>query len=514
MPQTCPLSCLPIHPTGWRAFTVCALATNIGLTLACGNGGDDAGWQGSAGASAGGRGGSAASPNGSAAGHAGSSTPNPGSAGNGGAVEGPLALEGQPCSGYTLLGIPENDAGSDFRAMLIDMDGNTAHRWTITGFPPKMLPGGSLIGCTGVFSGSYDCIQMQQVTWTGELEWSFSDWEDTPGGGRAARHHHDLQREGNPVGFYAPGQDFVEQGNTLVLALARRDMPEIREARSSNGVVYTTLDDDVIYEVDWSGALTGFRWYGADHFDEFGFDEVARLDIRTRETNEPYLEWLHGNAISRLGPNRWFDAGHTEFHPDNIIYSSRSANFVIIISHQTGDVLWRIGPDFAGRPEERLGQFVGQHLPHLIPRGLPGAGNILVFDNGGGSGYGGTDRTTNSPNRYTRDWSRVLEFDPITLEIVWQYGSESGDDRYFSRFISNAQRLPNGNTLITIGNERRIIEVTPDKRVVWEYLFEPYSSGGRADWLYRSYRTPPEWLPEGQNEALGNYATWASLFEG
>jgi hypothetical protein len=137
-----------------------------------------------------------------------------------------------------------------------------------------------------------------------------------------------------------------------------------------------------------------------------------------------------------------------------------------------------------------------------------------VFDNGGGSGYGGTDRTSNSPNRYTRDWSRVLEFDPVTLEIVWQYGSESGDDRYFSRFISSAQRLPNGNTLITIGNERRIIEVTPDKQVVWEYLFEPQSSGGRADWLYRSYRTPPEWLPEGQNEALGNYATWASLFEG
>ena len=187
---------------------------------------------------------------------------------------------------------------------------------------------------------------------------------------------------------------------------------------------------------------------------------------------------------------------------------------MVIISHQTGNVVWRIGPDFAGRPEARLGQFVGQHFPHMIPGDLPGAGNILVFDNGGASGHGGPDRTNAIPNRYTRTWSRVLEFDPITLEVVWQYGSASGDDCFFSRYVSNAQRLPNGNTLITIGNESRIIEVTPDQQVVWQYLLVPDSSGGRADWLYRSYRIPPEWLPPGQNEALGNYPTWASLIEG
>ena len=34
------------------------------------------------------------------------------------------------------------------------------------------------------------------------------------------------------------------------------------------------------------------------------------------------------------------------------------------------------------------GQIIGQHHPHIIPVGLPGAGNLLVFDNGGQSGYG------------------------------------------------------------------------------------------------------------------------------
>ena len=418
------------------------------------------------------------------------------------AVAPPLPLQGQPCTGYTLLGIPENDAGADFTAMLIDMAGTTVHRWSITGFPPKMLPGGSLVGCVGVVSGSYDCVNMQQVSWDGELEWSFSNWVARAGGTTAARHHHDFQRQGNPVGFYAPGQEFVPQGTTLVLAHSERLVPAIRDDR---------LDDDVIYEVDWSGTLTGFEWHGVDHVEEFGFDAAARDDIRTRSPGS-LLEWLHGNSISRVGANHWFDEGYSAFHPDNIIYSSRNANFVIIIAHDTGNVVWRVGPDFAGRPEEVLGQFAGQHNPHLIPRGLPGAGNMLVFDNGGGSGFGGP-ATTGTANRYSRDYSRVLEFDPITMQLVWDYGSADDANRFFSAFISNAQRLPNGNTLITIGNATRVIEVTPLKQIVWEYVHIPDSSGSKADWLYRSYRIPPEWLPTGQNEAFGDYATWASIFE-
>lgn len=125
---------------------------------------------------------------------------------------------------------------------------------------------------------------------------------------------------------------------------------------------------------------------------------------------------------------------------------------MIIISHETGDVVWRIGPDFAGNREESLGQFAGQHHVHMIPWGLPGAGNVLVFDNGGASGYGGTTEATSAPTRYSRTYSRVLEFNPITIEIVWQYGDGSGEN-FYSQLISSAQRLPNGNTLIAIGQK-------------------------------------------------------------
>ena len=38
--------------------------------------------------------------------------------------------------------------------------------------------------------------------------------------------------------------------------------------------------------------------------------------------------------------------------------------------------------------ERKLGWIIGQHHAHIIPRGLPGEGNLLVFDNGGWAGYG------------------------------------------------------------------------------------------------------------------------------
>jgi hypothetical protein len=147
----------------------------------------------------------------------------------------------------------------------------------------------------------------------------------------------------------------------------------------------------------------------------------------------------------------------------------------------------------------------------MIPMGLPGAGNILVFDNGGASGYGGT-LTSGAPTRYSRTHSRVLEFDPITFDIVWQYGNGTGEQNFYSQLISSAQRLPNGNTLITIGQSGHVIEVTPSKRIVWEYQNSASAAGASAS-LYRAYRVPPEWLPAGENDALGGYATWASLFE-
>jgi hypothetical protein len=147
---------------------------------------------------------------------------------------------------------------------------------------------------------------------------------------------------------------------------------------------------------------------------------------------------------------------------------------------------------------------IGNHHAHLIPRGLPGEGNLLVFDNGGWAGYGAPNpgAPTGIKNAL-RDYSRVLEIHPLTLKIVWQYTpAEAGyrmpldANRFYSPFISSAQRLPNGNTLITEGSGGRLIEVTADHRIVWEYISPHFGQFARFNLVYRAYRLPYGWVPQ------------------
>jgi hypothetical protein len=157
-----------------------------------------------------------------------------------------------------------------------------------------------------------------------------------------------------------------------------------------------------------------------------------------------------------------------------------------------------------GTPGQELGQLVGQHHAQMIPHGLPGAGNILVFDNGSYSGYGGPDGYP----KHARRWSRVLEFNPVTLKKVWQYGSPGGLDRFACYFAGSAQRLPNGNTLITNALDSLLLEVDRSGRVVW--TLEATVAGERAE-IYRAFRIPPEWLPWGINP--GDYERWDGHFD-
>ena len=143
----------------------------------------------------------------------------------------------------------------------------------------------------------------------------------------------------------------------------------------------------------------------------------------------------------------------------------------------------------------------------MIPKGLPGEGDLLVFDNGGAAGYDAPNAIApDGTNAVHRDYSRILQFNPITLEVTWQYTPlEAGwlpfadGSRFYSPFISSAQRLPNGNTLITEGSDGHLIEVTPKHEIVWEYLspyFKAPAPGFSSNMVYRAYRAPYEWVPQ------------------
>jgi outer membrane protein assembly factor BamB len=166
-------------------------------------------------------------------------------------------------------------------------------------------------------------------------------------------------------------------------------------------------------------------------------------------------EWTHGNTV-------W------EMPDGNILVSFRNISTVAMIDRATGSIFWKL----AAPP------LSGQHAPHLLPNG-----NILLFDNG--------------PHRVdeTFPFSRVIEIDPKTSQIVWEY-RDTPVWKFFSPRISNAQRLPNGNTLICEGSFGRLFEVTMEGETVWEYV-NPYFGGSvnpaeQLNNVFRAYRYSPE----------------------
>jgi hypothetical protein len=95
----------------------------------------------------------------------------------------------------------------------------------------------------------------------------------------------------------------------------------------------------------------------------------------------------------------------------------------------------------------------------------------------------------------------VIEFDAQTRGTLWEYSGER-DGPFRSRSCGSVQRLPNGNTLIVESDNGRAFELTPDKRIVWEFV-SPHRAGERGEYvatLFDLVRLPPDfptgWIPE------------------
>ncbi|MBW1997334.1 MAG: aryl-sulfate sulfotransferase [Deltaproteobacteria bacterium] len=228
---------------------------------------------------------------------------------------------------------------------------------------------------------------------------------------------------------------------------------------------------DYFREID-PGGNTVWEWHASEHFDP---------DIDVINPLHPRTEWSHINNIDAM--------------PDgSILTSSRHMDSAFIVEKKTGDILWRWGN--VAYYDRARGQVTmrdvrdpktmgGPHAAHVIPEGLPGAGNMLVYDNG----------------MYVHG-SRAIEVDIKSGEIVWQT-EDHGPAPYvhgrnhFSPFVSNAQRLPNGNTLLCEGQTGVIMEITRKQELVWQYVRPTPSEGRRIKWgIFRAYRYAPDYCPQ------------------
>jgi hypothetical protein len=141
------------------------------------------------------------------------------------------------------------------------------------------------------------------------------------------------------------------------------------------------------------------------------------------------LEVLDGRFVNR----------DPAFRKGDVLLSVLKLDTIAVLDPDHGEIVWA-----------RTGSWRRQHQPTFLDDG-----NLLVFDNRGPG----------------QEKSRVIEMDPLTGRVVWQY-----DRDLFSKTLGSCQRLPNGNTLITESENGRALEVTRGGRVVWE-LYNPNRAG-------------------------------------
>ena len=169
----------------------------------------------------------------------------------------------------------------------------------------------------------------------------------------------------------------------------------------------------------------------------------------------PRQDLLHTNTVNLIGEE---EAKHHPFlKPGYVCVYFREQATIAVIDPEEEKIVWA-----------NHGPWLIAHEPRFLENG-----NVLIFDNKG--------------NIRTEGGSvRAVEFDPVTLEIVWEY-SGSNEHPIASEIGGNVARLSNGNTLISSYLMSKIFEVTPDKQLVWELSVEnipKLSSGERYDSEY------------------------------
>ena len=404
----------------------------------------------------------------------------------------------------TRLGVNVNESGAfdgyllltsayHNRFYLIDNQGREAYRWERTGGLGVLLDNGNVL--TG-----------DDFTDVAEIKPDGTDAYTYTGG----HQHHEVLKlsNGNYMflvsEFYSREQSIAAGANPACL--------------ESEG-----LEADAVVEVSPSGTSGGtiiWKWSVWDHLIQdhdatkanYGVvaDHPERIDI-----NYGICQLNRSRNSYIRNPHHLTHLNAIDYNPtlNQILITSRHFSEAWIIDRSTttaqaatstggnsgmgGDLLYRYGNPRTYQNGTKADQTLFfPHAGHWIPSGLPGAGNILIYNNGHEHPgflrpYASVDELVFPASGYKYLRAGTPYMAPT---IVWTHQLPAS-----TWVMSNTQRLPNGNTLITEGAFGRISEVTQDNRVVWHYV-SPLVAGTEvltgqdtpatpnAVWIYRTYK--------------------------
>lgn len=409
---------------------------------------------------------------------------------------------------------------------LMDKEGRVVHVWEgdlAPGASVYLLDNGHLLRCARhpdvPFRGGGSGGRIQELSWDGTLLWDFVLANEE------RLQHHDIEP--------------LPNGNVLAIAWEFKTSEQaVQAGRNPKWLSSAGLWPDCILEIQPqppSGGRVVWEWHVWDHLIQ---DFDPRRQNYGKVWEHPELVDIHGDReprpIDRVAFERLKALGyvsddtppshlgadflHTNsiaYHPqlDQIAISAHKFNEIWILDHSTttqesaghsggrsgngGDLLYRWGNPWTyrqGTAENQ--QLFGHHDTRWVPEGYPGAGNILVFNNGAG--------------RRGRDFSSVIEIRPpldaggrYTIQAGGRFGPDEPSweyelpGRFFADFISGAHRLADGNIFICSGPGGRFLEVTAKGDIVWEFD-NPFSgdapnpAGDPPYSVFRATQIPPD----------------------
>ena len=417
--------------------------------------------------------------------------------------------ESEAFAGYTLF----NKARSK-TIYLIDNQGRVVHKWELDAEAlfARLLENGNLLALAK-YPDRDTKRSVQEIDRNGNIF-----WECAPG----FPHHDFLKMPNGNVLLLSLQRKTTEEAiaagaNPDFISADRLRAPHIVEARPTG-----PANCEIVWEWSmWDHLIQDFNSSKANYGVVAEHPELMDLNFRLSEVagSEAPFDWIHSNGI--------------DYNPelDQIMLSLRNFSEVCIIDHSTtraeaagpsggnsgkgGDLLYRWGNPRAyraGTPDDQ--QLFWPHNPHWIAPGRPGAGNILIFNNGMEfpdfrRGYSSVDEIAPPVDGANYRLNPDQAYAPV--ESVWTYTAATPSD-FYSRYLSGAQRLPNGNTLICAGVHGTLFEVTPAGKTVWKYV-NPMTSNGPlrqgesvplerygknskerpANLVYRAYRYAPDY---------------------